>query len=148
MSKIGDMIKQCRKEKGLTQAQLGKLLGISNSAVQKYEKGVVTNIPYTTLLKLQSILNLPIILFENTENSIQADILINSYLSSLRANSRIPFIQTKNYILVDLKYYKENPNCIDYLRFFLFLSMRLNDEQFSQIKSYCQFILEQPAKRV
>ncbi len=143
MSKIGDMIKQCRKEKGLTQAELGKLLGISNSAVQKYEKGVVTNIPYTTLVKLQSILNMPIILFENAENNIQADIFINSFLSALQANSRTPVIITQKYILVDLWYYKENPNCTEYLNYFLQLAMKLNDEQYSQIKSYCQFILKQ-----
>ncbi len=144
MFKIGEMIKQARKEKNLTQAELGKLLGISNSAVQKYEKGVVTNIPYTTLLRLQSILDLPIILFENSENSIQANSIINSYLSSLRSNSRLPFIVTKNYILIDLWHYKNNPNSTGYLEFFLRLALHLNDEQFRQIKSYCQFITHQP----
>ena len=52
-------------------------------------------------------------------------------------------IITQKYILVDLWYYKENPNCTEYLNYFLQLAMKLNDEQYSQIKSYCQFILKQ-----
>ena len=37
--KIGRFIASCRKEKGLTQAQLGEKLGISNRAVSKWETG-------------------------------------------------------------------------------------------------------------
>jgi len=37
--KTGKFIAQCRKEKGLTQAQLAEDLGISNRAVSKWETG-------------------------------------------------------------------------------------------------------------
>ncbi len=35
--KIGKFIAECRKEKGLTQAQLAEMLGITNRAVSKWE---------------------------------------------------------------------------------------------------------------
>ncbi len=38
-SKIGSFISSCRKEKGLTQAQLADMLGISDRAVSKWERG-------------------------------------------------------------------------------------------------------------
>ena len=37
--KVGKFIAQCRKEKGLTQAQVAKTFGISNAAVSKWENG-------------------------------------------------------------------------------------------------------------
>ncbi len=41
--KTGRFIAQCRKEKGLTQFQLGELLGITDRAVSKWERGVSHN---------------------------------------------------------------------------------------------------------
>ena len=38
--KIGKFISQCRKEKGLTQAQLAEKLNITDRAVSKWETGV------------------------------------------------------------------------------------------------------------
>ncbi len=37
---IGNFISACRKEKGLTQAQLAEKLNITNRAVSKWETGV------------------------------------------------------------------------------------------------------------
>ena len=39
MIKIGKFISQCRKEKGLTQAQLAEKFGITDRAVSKWETG-------------------------------------------------------------------------------------------------------------
>jgi HTH-type transcriptional regulator / antitoxin HipB len=36
---LGDLIKQIRKRKGLTQKELSQRMGISDSAVNKYESG-------------------------------------------------------------------------------------------------------------
>ena len=38
--KIGKFIHQCRKEKGLTQKQLGDLLNVSDKSVSKWERGI------------------------------------------------------------------------------------------------------------
>ena len=56
---IGQLIKQARKSKGMTQGELGKLLGVCNSAVQKYEKGIILNITLEQRFRIAVILNLP-----------------------------------------------------------------------------------------
>ena len=40
MGNIGDLIVEKRKEQGLTQAELGAMLGISGKAVSKWERGL------------------------------------------------------------------------------------------------------------
>lgn len=40
MAKIGERIKELRLEKGLTQMQLGKLIGVSQKAVDYWERSV------------------------------------------------------------------------------------------------------------
>lgn len=55
---IGDKIKSARVEKGMTQEELGKLLGVQKSAIAKYESGRVVNIKRTTLKKISDILDI------------------------------------------------------------------------------------------
>lgn len=52
----GERIRQLRREHGMTQEDLGKLLGIQKAAVNKYESGRVQNIKRATLIKLAQIL--------------------------------------------------------------------------------------------
>lgn len=49
---LGTEIKRLRVERGYTQQQLGEMLGVQKSAVQKYEKGTVKNLKQETLMKL------------------------------------------------------------------------------------------------
>lgn len=49
---IGKNIKELRKSKGLTQADLAELLGVNKSAVQRYESGVIVNLKTETIRKL------------------------------------------------------------------------------------------------
>ena len=49
---IGQMIKEARMIKGLTQEELGKLVGVQKSAVAKWENGRVVNIKRSHLQKL------------------------------------------------------------------------------------------------
>lgn len=53
----GDIIKRLRKQKGLTQQELGKLLGVQKSAIAKYENGRVSNLKKETISKLAEIFN-------------------------------------------------------------------------------------------
>lgn len=55
---IGQTIKQARLAKGLTQEELGNLVGLQKSAIAKYENGRVVNIKRSTLRKLAKALNL------------------------------------------------------------------------------------------
>ena len=53
----GERIKKLRKEKGLTQQQLGEMLGVQKSAIAKYENGRVPNLKKETLSRLAEIFN-------------------------------------------------------------------------------------------
>ena len=55
---VGEIIKNARKAKGLTQEELGNIIGVQKSAIAKYEKGRVVNIKRSTLQKLASALDL------------------------------------------------------------------------------------------
>ena len=55
---IGKKIKEARLSKGLTQEELGKLVGLQKSAIAKYENGRVVNIKRSTLQKLAMALDL------------------------------------------------------------------------------------------
>lgn len=55
---IGELIKKARIANGLTQEQLGKLVGVQKSAIAKYENGRVVNIKRSTLQKLADALDL------------------------------------------------------------------------------------------
>lgn len=55
---IGDKIKAARIAKGMTQENLGKLLGLQKSAIAKYESGRVVNIKRSTLKKISDVLEI------------------------------------------------------------------------------------------
>lgn len=67
---MGERIKYMRLDKNLTQESLGELLGIQKAAVQKYEKGTVTNIKRDTLLKMAQIFNTTVEFIINGENDM------------------------------------------------------------------------------
>lgn len=58
MNNIGKLIKEARLDKGLTQEELGKKVGVQKSAIAKYENGRVVNIKRSTLQKLAQALDL------------------------------------------------------------------------------------------
>lgn len=55
---IGEKIRNARLAKGLTQEELGNLVGLQKSAIAKYENGRVVNIKRSTLQKLAQALDL------------------------------------------------------------------------------------------
>lgn len=56
---IGEKIKAARLAKGMTQGELGDILGVQKSAVAKYENGRVINIKRSTLKKIADVLCIP-----------------------------------------------------------------------------------------
>ena len=50
---LAQKIKSKREEKGISQTELAKIIGTSKQTLYKYENGIVTNIPYDTIKKLQ-----------------------------------------------------------------------------------------------
>lgn len=56
---IGAKIRSARIAKGLTQEELGDILGVQKSAIAKYENGRIVNIKRSTLKKLSDVLGIP-----------------------------------------------------------------------------------------
>lgn len=55
---VGQKIKKARLERGLTQQELGNMVGVQKSAIAKYENGRVVNIKRSTLQKIASALEI------------------------------------------------------------------------------------------
>lgn len=53
----GEILKQLRIQKGLTQEELGNLVGLKKAAINKYESGKVENIKRSTIQKFSDIFN-------------------------------------------------------------------------------------------
>ena len=49
---MGEIIKQLRLQKGITQEELGKVIGVQKSAIRKYESGMVENIKRSSIKKM------------------------------------------------------------------------------------------------
>lgn len=55
---FGQKIRNARIAKGLTQQELGDMVGVQKSAIAKYENGKVVNIKRSTMQKIASALNM------------------------------------------------------------------------------------------
>ena len=53
---IGDRIKSIRTQKGMTQDELGALIGVKKQAIYKYEQGIVVNLKRDVIAKLAAAL--------------------------------------------------------------------------------------------
>lgn len=49
---VGDRIRKAREEKGISQTDLAKMVGISKQTLYKYENNIVTNIPSNKIEKI------------------------------------------------------------------------------------------------
>ena len=52
---MGQRIKRCRLHMHMTQEELGNRLGVQKSAIRKYEKGIVDNIPRSRIALMAEI---------------------------------------------------------------------------------------------
>ena len=57
---IGDRIRYYREQAGMTMEQLAKAVGVQNSAINKYEKGTVTNIPINRIRQIADALGVDV----------------------------------------------------------------------------------------
>ena len=56
---IGIRIKNRRKEIGMTQEELGKIIGVTKATINKYETGIVVNMKRPTVEKIAKALDVP-----------------------------------------------------------------------------------------
>lgn len=54
---MGERLKILRKEKGVTQEEVGKVIGVSKVTIMKYEKGMVENLKRNSIAKLAEYFN-------------------------------------------------------------------------------------------
>lgn len=77
---VGDRIKELRIKNGLSQIELADKIGSTKQAVYKYEKGIVTNIPFEKIQKLsRALLTTPTYLLGIEENKMQSPIIDKKY---------------------------------------------------------------------
>lgn len=69
--KTAEKVKLLRLQRGMTQEELGKAIGVQKAAINKYEKGRVVNIKRSTLQKLANALGVaPVDLLDDAETII------------------------------------------------------------------------------
>lgn len=69
MRNIGAYIRELRTERGMTQEELGKIIGVQKAAVQKWENGTVKNLKRGTILKLSEYFGVTPASFVDEEDS-------------------------------------------------------------------------------
>lgn len=85
-NRTGEIIEKYRKERGLTQGDLARKLGVSNSAISKWEHG--TNLPDITLLEpLSEILGIDKLMLFTSENEAKED--TSERIKSIKKNNLI-----------------------------------------------------------
>lgn len=52
MNDFARRLRELREQKGLTQTELADIVGVTWSAISKYERGIVDNLPYGRMSKL------------------------------------------------------------------------------------------------
>ena len=76
----GARIKYLRSLADMSQEELGKRVGVQRAAINKYEKGSVTNIPITTIEKIARVFDVSptyIVGWDNTEsNPLSAEVKV------------------------------------------------------------------------
>lgn len=55
--KLNENIKRLRTEKNMTLEEVGKKISVSKQTVQRYESGIIPNIPYDKIIALADLFN-------------------------------------------------------------------------------------------
>lgn len=126
---IGEKIKEYRISMGLSQEELGALIGVKKAAVNKYETGRVVNLKRSTIKKLSDVFNISPIELMGWD-SLNDDILEHSHAS---VNSLAKEISIEDQLQTVLQQ-------DDYINGFEF-----SQEQLQKILEYARFIRSQEA---
>lgn len=91
---IGEVIKKARKNKKITQTQLGAAIGVGKAAIANYQSGKIKVIPFEKRVKMSSVLNIPVseLLYDNEK---MACISTNEAVDELRENRLIKAVNAE-----------------------------------------------------
>lgn len=91
---IGERIRQHRKNKKITQTQLGAGIGVDKVTIANYESEKIKVIPFEKRAKMSSVLNIPVseLLYDNEK---MACISTNEAVDELRENRLIKAVNAE-----------------------------------------------------
>lgn len=91
---IGERIRQHRKNKKITQTQLGAGIGVDKVTIANYESGKIKVIPFEKRAKMSSVLNIPVseLLYDNEK---MACISTNEAVDELRENRLVKAVNAE-----------------------------------------------------
>ena len=93
----GTRIKELRKLTGISQEELGRRVGVQRAAINKYEKGSVTNIPITTIEKLARVFDVsPTYIVGwngEDENPLSAEVKIIQGVNQIFGNDAVDLLE-------------------------------------------------------
>ena len=100
---MGEILKKLRIERGLTQEEVGKIIGVQKAAIQKYEKGDVKNLKRSAIRKLSEFYNVSPSYLMGLEK--KEDEQVKEYLEMLenRPELKMLFNVTKNATKEDIE---------------------------------------------
>lgn len=96
---VGEYIKELRSSRGLTQEELGKIVGVQRAAVQKWESGMTQNLKRVTIQILADYFSVSPATFFSSKNDGNSLNVIDKHEKSLITNYRTLSDQGKEYIL-------------------------------------------------
>ena len=98
MTTLGTRIKKLRIIEDLSQEELGRRVGVQRAAIQKYEKGTVTNIPINTIEKIANVLNVsPAYIVgwdSNGDDPLAMEVKIVQGVKKLFGNQAVDLLET------------------------------------------------------
>ncbi len=80
---VGEYIRKLRIENGLSQSDLGKIIGVQRAAVQKWECGRVQNLKRETIKKLSELFNVSPSTFITEEDETDSQINLSPHEKEL-----------------------------------------------------------------
>ena len=94
---IGERIKYLRLLADMSQEELGNRVGVQRAAINKYEKGGVTNIPITTIEKIAKVFDVSptyLVGWDNVEaNSLSAEVKVLQGVKKYYGSSTVDLIE-------------------------------------------------------
>lgn len=88
----GEIIRELRQRKGLSQEELGKLVGVKRAAINKYETGLVVNLRRDMIQKLANALNTTPTVIMGWEDEDGNALNLPSNIEEMPPMSKVPLV--------------------------------------------------------
>ncbi len=95
---VGEKIKELRMLSGMSQEELGRRIGVQRAAINKYEKGTVTNIPLNSIERIASVFDVsPTYIVgwsEDGGNPLAAEVKVIQGMSKFFGKDSVELLET------------------------------------------------------